>query len=594
MDDSGGVETTSSWRPSGSLPSFSRAFDMFMPVEDMDNASQEPEDKFFVPTYLESSTYMQRLREAHRAKLIARKEAKRTSAVSPSTGGMHLRSASLPTGSHRGMSHVVIERPTPKDDDEDVLLPLPTQWSRDDVAAGLDIQTDGLGLKFPDSKSHHEREHEACAVRTDHHIPPQCGIYYFEVQILSGKRDDTYIAIGFSTKTASIDRPVGWEPESWGYHCDDGRCFTGQKIGRPFGPTFGTGDVIGCGINFRDRTAFYTRNGVKLGTAFQEVLRGKLYPSVSLKKPGEQISVNFGQTPFVFNIDDVVREQKKNIQQQIMEADTSSLEHGMGETDLIHNLVMQFLQHDGYVETARAFAEDLRIQNEALRSTSNNAKSTISLRDDEDANNRQRIRRAVLDGDIDQALEYMEKYYPQVLQENQTVVFKLRCRKFIELVRKAAHINMEAEGRRRNGNSNGDAAMDIDANGTNGFEQTELQELEINMLVYGQELQREYAGDSRKEITTALEQIWALVAYPNPLKEPEVAHLLDRKGRQAVAEELNAAILSSLGKSSQAALEKIYAQTTVLLEELRTDGGEGAFLSIKDVLEGVSQTESSE
>lgn len=206
---------------------------------------------------------------------------------------------------------------------------------------------------------------------------------------------------------------------------------------------------------------------------------------------------------------------------------------------------MQFLQHDGYIETARAFAEDLRIQNEALRSTSN-SKSSISLRDDEDANNRQRIRRAVLDGDIDLALDYMRTFYPHVLEENHPVAFKLKCRKFIELVRKAAQLNTEAEARGQNGNSSSNGAtatMDIDANGFNGLKPPELQDLEISMLIYGQELQREYAGDPRPEITAALEQIWALVAYPNPLKEPEVAHLLDRKGRQAVAEELNSAIL---------------------------------------------------
>jgi hypothetical protein len=42
--------------------------------------------------------------------------------------------------------------------------------------------------------------------------------------------------------------------------------------------------------------------------------------------------------------------------------------------------------------------------------------------------------------------------------------------------------------------------------------------------------------------------------------------------------------LASLGKSSRAALEKVYAQTSVLLEELRQDGGDGAFVSVKDVL----------
>lgn len=81
----------------------------------------------------------------------------------------------------------------------------------------------------------------------------------------------TTIAVGFSTRNAALSRPVGWEPESWGYHGDDGRCFTGQNIGRPFGPVFNSGDVIGCGVNFRDHTAFFTKNGQMLGTCLRTV-----------------------------------------------------------------------------------------------------------------------------------------------------------------------------------------------------------------------------------------------------------------------------------------------------------------------------------
>lgn len=83
---------------------------------------------------------------------------------------------------------------------------------------------------------------------------------------LANRDTSTTIAIGFSTRTAGLSRPVGWEPESWGYHGDDGRCFTGQNIGRNFGPVFSTGDVIGCGVNFRDHTAFFTKNGQMIGT----------------------------------------------------------------------------------------------------------------------------------------------------------------------------------------------------------------------------------------------------------------------------------------------------------------------------------------
>lgn len=83
--------------------------------------------------------------------------------------------------------------------------------------------------------------------------------------------------------------------------------------------------MIGCGVNFKENTAFFTKNGVKIGvfhgsrgiyqawtnvrpgTAFHDVTRGKLYPAVSIKKPGESIRVNFGKTPFIYNIDDLMR-----------------------------------------------------------------------------------------------------------------------------------------------------------------------------------------------------------------------------------------------------------------------------------------------
>ena len=37
----------------------------------------------------------------------------------------------------------------------------------------------------------------------------------------------------------------------------------------------------------------------------------------------------------------------------------------------------------------------------------------------------------------------------------------------------------------------------------------------------------------------------------------------------------------SLGKSSRSGLENLYAQTKVLLEEIRSEGGAGAFVTIQ-------------
>lgn len=117
------------------------------------------------------------------------------------------------------------------------------------------------------------------------------------------------------------------------------------------------------------------------------------------------------------------------------------------------------------------------------------------------------------------------------------------------MVRKSAQLHLANEPV---GNGHGAHDMDIDATGSDSDERTpttetdEVFELEQSMLEYGQTLQTEYASDPRKEITGALADIWSLLAYPNPLKEPQVSHLLDRKGRAAVAEELNSAILCKL------------------------------------------------
>ncbi|KJZ76329.1 hypothetical protein HIM_04411 [Hirsutella minnesotensis 3608] len=599
MDAPTNDDVAHAWTASGSLPSFSRAFDMFTQPLDADESPSTTDPHFFVPSYLRGSNYMQMLEQSHKNSLQAQKEAKRSMGNGTVGGSTAFSQTALPPGAHRGLSHNVVER-SPAADEEGYVAPLPTRWSKPDMLNGIDLLPDDLSVKYIGPKNH-ERDHEASAARADHYMPPQCGLYYFEVQILHSKRDDTTIAIGFSTKAASLSRPVGWEPESWGYHGDDGRSFAGQNIGRVYGPTFNAGDVIGCGVNFRDHTGFFTKNGVKLGVAFHDVVRSKLYPTVSLKKPGEHILVNFGQMPFVYNIDDMMREQREKVQRDIEMADTSRLEPGMSETDLIQTLVLQFLQHDGYVETARAFAEDMKTQKQALNLDPNAKVDGVNIKDEEDANNRQRIRRAILEGDIDRGLKYTNAYYPQVLQDHEDVFFKLRCRKFIEMVRKAAQMRAAGESKKSNGHGQYPASqdMDVDLNGsgdmtwdetmdTDGTEQlSELMALEQNMLEYGQALEAQYANDPRKEVSSALGEIWALVAYSNPLKEPQVSHLLDKKGRAVVAEELNSAILSSLGKSSRASLEKVYAQTSVLLEDLRRDGGPGAFVSLQTLLEDI-------
>lgn len=106
---------------------------------------------------------------------------------------------------------------------------------------------------------------------------------------------------------ANVVVVVGWEENSWGYHGDDGNSFHDGDPTR-YGPLFTTGDVVGCGVDIAQGKAFFTKNGVYLGIAFDNIDTSRdLFPCFGLNTEGERITVNFGQAPFVFDIENHVQ-----------------------------------------------------------------------------------------------------------------------------------------------------------------------------------------------------------------------------------------------------------------------------------------------
>ncbi|KIW34975.1 uncharacterized protein PV07_01704 [Cladophialophora immunda] len=583
-----------SWRKPTPLPSYSRKF---ANTSDLGTNTMSP-NPFFIPSYLRHSRYMAKLEAAHKAKVKKERE-------QPSGGSSAHNS--FPTGvgntrlapSHRGMTYDIIESNPPKE--EDVLPPLPSRWSEQDKYPGLDI-IDGHDLKYSGTAS--KAEIEAASVRTDHAMPVACGIYYFEVYIKQ-KSKDTAIAVGFSTSEASLERLPGWETQSWGYHGDDGKMFFGEHSGRGYGPTFGTGDIIGCGVNFNTGQAFFTKNGQDLGVCFRELKKDvKLYPTIGMKKhSGALLAGNFGQEPFVFDIDDKMLTEKAIVSREIAKAKVTSLRPQRDESTLIQELVAHFLAHDGYVETAKAFAEEMRTEKQSLNNALPSNTSTPRERDDTDAVHRQRIRRAILSGDIDQAFDITETHFPTVLTENPDILFRLKCRKWIELIDKSTELDTpkhapghERKASNRPENVSGvdddfaqDMELDEQPNGSsraNGIGKSRANDSALQhdqllneAMLYGQELHREFR-DVDEEYAKALRDIFSLVAYDDPRGSVN-GHLLDPAGRVTVAEELNSAILVSLGRSPSAALETAWKQTEALLDVLSEDGGPAAFVNLQ-------------
>ncbi|KAF2475981.1 ran-binding protein [Lindgomyces ingoldianus] len=579
---------STSWGRAAPLPSYSSQFGY---LNGFGGAGQDglASSSFFVPSYLRGSKYAEKLEEAHRAKMAAQREYR--SNHSSNAGSLSTSSSSVNlhkmVPSHRGMTHDIIER-APVQVDEPI-APWPTRWSDTDKYAQLEVLEDGRNAKFSGTQKSHD---EAASVRADFPMPRQCGIYYYEVTVVTKGKDGRMIGVGFSGPKVPLSRIPGWEPESYAYHGDDGQSFSNTTSGKPFGPKFGTLDVIGCGINFRTGTAFFTKNGVFIGNAFKDLKTDRLYyPTVGMKKPQETLRANFGQEPFAFDIDKMVQAEKESIQAEISKVTRD-------ETALVHELVSQYLAHDGYVETARAFSEEVVEESRALAN--------------------------------DDSADHTQAYYPSVLHNNENIYFKLRCRKFIEMIRRCNELSAQYQPLVQSNASNGakrtsvatdeyDFEMELDEqlgigvhnnssstnnttnNGTSNIPsswsnnlntpmldtdtdisntQTKLSHLTDETIKYGMELKQEFASDPRREVKKALEDTFALIAYEN-VERSALAPLLEKGGRVPVSEELNGAILVSLGKSSSAALERLCQQAEALVGELAEDGGPGAFINVK-------------
>lgn len=294
--------------------------------------------------------------------------------------------------------------------------PFPKKWSAKDKFTFIGLSQDDLKVQYKGLGKTHR---DAASVRADHSIPASCGIYYFEAKIISKGRDG-YMGIGLSAQGVNLNRLPGWDKQSYGYHGDDGHSFCSSGTGRPYGPTFTTGDVVGCCVNLVDGSCFYTKNGVNIGIAFKDLPNIPLYPMVGLQTPKEEVYANFGQHPFMFDIEDYIQQWRIRTRLAIKHLDVPD-DSGQFQTTL-HRLVSTYLIHHGYAATAESFSRSVDLgwgeHNEDL----------ISIK------NRQKIQRLVLAGHLSEAIETTQRLFPGLLERNQNLLFMLKVRQFIELV----------------------------------------------------------------------------------------------------------------------------------------------------------------
>ncbi|ORY30783.1 hypothetical protein BCR39DRAFT_528290 [Naematelia encephala] len=143
-------------------------------------------------------------------------------------------------------------------------------------------------------------DRDACAVHTTIQIPPGVGVYYYEVLVLD-QGEEGFMSVGWMRKGCQLDRLIGWDKGSWGWHGDDGRVFQEKGTGEEFGEKWGAGDIVGCGIDYSTGRAFFTKNGKLIGHRWNN-LPNDLHPAIGLRTVGESLATNLCG-PFEFDID---------------------------------------------------------------------------------------------------------------------------------------------------------------------------------------------------------------------------------------------------------------------------------------------------
>lgn len=108
----------------------------------------------------------------------------------------------------------------------------------------------------------------AGTIRANHCIPlGDPWPYYFEVKAVE-TGPECYVGIGCCEEQMSLDEFLGWPQGSWGYHAEEGQLMAAGELNPVRGPRYQSGDIIGCGVDLREGTAFFTKNGERLGEPF--------------------------------------------------------------------------------------------------------------------------------------------------------------------------------------------------------------------------------------------------------------------------------------------------------------------------------------
>ncbi|OAD03578.1 hypothetical protein MUCCIDRAFT_178831 [Mucor lusitanicus CBS 277.49] len=398
-------------------------------------------------------------------------------------------------------------------------LRLPQYWNINDKSRHLQIGSSGYELTYhahiPGKLT------EAASIRTNFPMRPQCGVYYYEITIVSMGNDGLF-AVGLCNASHALDKLPGASLGSFGYHGQNGQTYKQNAQGTAYGPTYAHGDVIGCGVNYFDGTVFFTKNGISLGVAFDSIDLSSqvLYPCIGLSTQGEKMTANFGHAEFAFDIAQYIKvmchESVEPSPQDRYKVDIKSQ---------VDAMVLSYLTHQGYIGTVNAMKKNM----DYIGNTQPTPPASNDSHLDQDTRNS--IRKSIMTGHVDLAVQKTEAMYPNLLQNNADLLFQLKARKFLDLL--------------------------MDNHRGEPLSSAQQQSL--------------CSSYQHTKYWSQLMDLFTLLSFADPKSSP-MSHSLDTSRRDLVASDLNDAIQAYQHQANKSNLEWILKQAIATSKELALSG----------------------